>query len=669
MKEKGEKLHFTSVNYDISLPKVLPDGSSLPCISLIRIGEDTKKLCDLENSYPYVENLIAEANGRPDKKESSQFGNRKSEAGHIQDVMLATQQAQGDILFFLPKDAVLSCFALYAAALAFLENDTDIILFPYTVQRAGITEVVMPLHPEGAARDCMLAIIENNTFQNSVIPYMLIRRNFWQQANTISEKSFSQVWKNLCSLGAKVHTIGFPLLTIYENSVCDNSGEAHTGIEKKQTRIAFVNDIGFSYGAGIAHRRLAKAVAMTGTTLDVMALGLKLSQKEYVKSKKSILERLKKFDPDLVVCGNLHTAHCDNSLLEEMLSNWPVAFCLHDLWLLTGHCTHPGIEKCEKLRTGCDHTCPTRNKYPFIAPKKIAASWQRNRRTLYDRNLLVLANSTWAINEYTRYIPDAPKPCLLKMGCEDRTFTPADKATIRAQLSLNPNDFIVFMTMCDFASPTKGAWEGIATLASLDIPNLKIMCVGWQAQRARKLSDKVIAFDYIDKAEKMAELFQASDLVVSFSHAETLGQTLIEASFCGIPSVAYAVTGLTDAVTHGITGLLCAENPETLAKHVERLYFDEKKRKILSFYSVLHARNTRSLYAEYKSLNDALENSGKLVLHPDKVVRFRLNLLDKNIFWGKIPHPMYPAMKKIAKRILPFKLQNVLRILYHKLLT
>lgn len=70
----------------------------------------------------------------------------------------------------------------------------------------------------------------------------------------------------------------------------------------------------------------------------------------------------------------------------------------------------------------------------------------------------------------------------------------------------------------------------------------------------------------------MPFLFNAADIYVTTATAESFGQTLLEASACAVPVVAFKVGGITDIVVHEESGLLVepASVPDLLAA-IERL--------------------------------------------------------------------------------------------------
>jgi glycosyltransferase involved in cell wall biosynthesis len=81
--------------------------------------------------------------------------------------------------------------------------------------------------------------------------------------------------------------------------------------------------------------------------------------------------------------------------------------------------------------------------------------------------------------------------------------------------------------------------------------------------------------------EELVELYRHAWVVTSASHAEGWGMTLTEAAACGTPAVATRITGHSDAVADGITGLL-ADTPEELTRRLVEVLTDHELRARLS---------------------------------------------------------------------------------------
>jgi hypothetical protein len=109
----------------------------------------------------------------------------------------------------------------------------------------------------------------------------------------------------------------------------------------------------------------------------------------------------------------------------------------------------------------------------------------------------------------------------------------------------------------------------------------------------------------------MSRFYSAADLVVSPSLMETLGQTLVEASASGVPTVAFAGSGTEDAIRDGVNGRLVGEiSAGALATAIRDLKANERLRQDMAFWGPLFARNEFSIHKSYHSFYRAFEEIG-----------------------------------------------------------
>ena len=168
-------------------------------------------------------------------------------------------------------------------------------------------------------------------------------------------------------------------------------------------RVLFLNDVSFQYGAGVAQARQVEGMIALGIETGVLAwspggielghvatrriepdLWLGVREVNHLEGGKSlsddaviagILMEVARFDPTVVIVGNLHAARWPFRLLTALrdIGCRVIAF-LHDAYLFTGRCAYPG--NCQLYLTGCNETCPTATEYPALDPSLIAGAWR-----------------------------------------------------------------------------------------------------------------------------------------------------------------------------------------------------------------------------------------------------------------------------------------------------
>ena len=282
-------------------------------------------------------------------------------------------------------------------------------------------------------------------------------------------------------------------------------------------RITLLNDHGGFYGAGIAHVRLARAMARAGHNITVVSiLDGPWHRSEFPESSKSVLDRVSASKPDLVIVGNLHNANADPLLLQLLSETFPTLVVMHDFWIVTGRCGYTA--KCEKYLTGCDDHCPTPNEYPALPPAEIAEAWLKKRLLLSAENRpALLANSEWtaafarqALAGASVSIQTSPPIEVFRLSFPLDVFRPRNRQACREQLGLPLDRFIVLLP-ASLDDPRKGARALLDALARLELPGMLVVTTGWRAANP-ECPVEVMQLGYISDPHKVALLNSAADV-------------------------------------------------------------------------------------------------------------------------------------------------------------
>ncbi|SDS67692.1 D-inositol-3-phosphate glycosyltransferase [Brevibacterium sandarakinum] len=237
---------------------------------------------------------------------------------------------------------------------------------------------------------------------------------------------------------------------------------------------------------------------------------------------------------------------------------------------------------------------------------------------------------------------DADTVVVARPGVDHELFTPGDQSRARAELGLDPDEFIVlyvgrmqFIKGTDIvvdaisglrennphlASRTRGillgAVSGQMTSAMTGGQASSTIAGGESAssgegsgqdgagltgpsssQYLRDLATAIAAEPSVEvrrpvPAHELVTYYRAADVLLVPSRSESFGLVAAEASASGLPAIASAVGGLPDIVEHGHSGVLIADhNPRHWAMALERLLLDDELRRELSCHSV--DRSTR----------------------------------------------------------------------------
>jgi glycosyltransferase involved in cell wall biosynthesis len=372
----------------------------------------------------------------------------------------------------------------------------------------------------------------------------------------------------------------------------------------ERLRIVFLNDVGFQYGAGGALKRQMASLLLDGHEVSLVAWqpgvlrqppavtgvagfegwrgvhdmhqahkGISADMHRVAK------ERIAAFQPDVVITGNLHGAGWPLELLPDLrsLGAAVVAF-MHDTYFVTGRCAQP--MGCQMFRTGCDATCPTPNEYPRLAPEKIAASWQQRDRIFAQENSVpLIGNSRWTANIAYQRFQDRAVGGFVHLALDHELFAPMSKITVRRLLRVPEGKVVVALGAVDVHDQWKGGPVFHALhQALLKRNDISVILFGGasRAMRSRR------SFGLVTDERMMPFILNAADIFVSTGRAESFGQSLLEASACAAPVVAFDVGAVSEVVVHDETGILVREQKvEGLLDAIDRLVADPDERERL----------------------------------------------------------------------------------------
>ncbi|MGL4305554.1 MAG: D-inositol-3-phosphate glycosyltransferase [Mycobacteriaceae bacterium] len=189
-------------------------------------------------------------------------------------------------------------------------------------------------------------------------------------------------------------------------------------------------------------------------------------------------------------------------------------------------------------------------------------------------------------------------------GADLSLYNPGDQTLARANLKLNPQEFIV--TFVGRIQPLKAPdilLKAAAQLITLqpELP-LRVLVVGGPSgsglERPQALMElaqslgisEQVTFLPPQPAQVLVDVYRASDIVVVPSYSESFGLVAIEAQACGIPVIAAEVGGLGVAVRNELTGLLVPSHRiEQWANAIDLLVHNNEKRSLMQHEAPVHA--------------------------------------------------------------------------------
>ncbi|MDB5648445.1 glycosyltransferase [Methylobacterium sp.] len=485
---------------------------------------------------------------------------------------------------------------------------------------------------------------------------LLLSRTLVQRAGGFDPEApypVADLWRRLVRQGARLARVGRPVFL-------QHAAEDHVAAMPPGLSIAMLTDFGYSGGAGIGHRRLADALAHGGHHVSHLTLGTEspAAAAEWTERFPRAEARIAAGGFDLILAGNLHGATRSTDILERLGRSAPVAVVLHDLFPLTGRCAFPG--DCAVIAQGCDARCPSPTAYPQLAPTQIAAAFAHKRAVLAGSHApLLLGNSRWTEATARRLAPAGTRIDRITLAFPTGVFRPGDRADLRRQLGLPPDDVLVMFAAVIADAPGKGAAELAAILRRIAGPGIGFVAVGRLDDPAAFGLANLVAAGPIGNEETLARWYGACDVYVTASRNETLGQTPVEAALCGTPTVAYRSTGLTTAVIDGVSGHLTDVGPEALEAALRTLIADAPARRRLGALGRIAVEARHSHAAALMRLNDVLvaqgilppgAGTGRIRFAPEMLAQFACARERAPGRSGTVPAPSRPAVR-LARRL------------------
>lgn len=673
----------------LSLPQTLPNGERWPLISIVtptfnqgRFLEETI-LSVQRQDYPRLEHIVidggsTDSTGQILARHRDSFSAFVSEQdrGQSHAINKGMALAGGEILTWLNSDDMLAPGALGAIAMGFSTSKADLVAGMAHLRSGNRTNTIhlTSCEPGPLPLDRLLDLEAGwNAGQFFFQPEVMFSRAAWERAGGHLREDLYysmdyDLWVRMAQWGARLHVIGRPVawfriheeqktsekekvqseLKEYVDAYCREhslvpASRSTPATHRASLRIVMLNDHGYQFGAGIAHRRTAESLARAGHDVHALAfrpdpghrgIPTKLTGEE-------VLQGVQAINPDLIIAGNIHSASQEAWHLGVLAEQYPVLSVLHDFWMLTGRCSYP--KPCEKYLTGCDETCPTADEYPRLDPPLIAGAWEQKQHLLFgDNGLALLANSEWMRKQALETLaargpgrPHVPVASFRLSFPLDR-FRPRDRRASRKDLGL-PEDRFLMLLAAPLNDERKRARAALAAAESLGLENLTVVSLGVAVQE-ESFSVDVLRPGQIDDEEILATYYAAADIAVVPSDQETFGQVFLEAAACGTPAIGVRGSGVQEALIDGVTGILVDEgSPDALAAAILALYRRPDLRAAMGAWSRLYVENEWSPEAAYYHLFqawrelrwlDRLQLQARIWFRDDVVSAPKVNLLE-----------------------------------------
>lgn len=286
----------------------------------------------------------------------------------------------------------------------------------------------------------------------------------------------------------------------------------------------------------------------------------------------SLIDEIKKFDPDIIHLHNIHGYYLNVKTLFEFLKeyNKPIVWTLHDCWAFTGHCAYFDFAKCEKWKSGC-FDCPQKGTYPASVFMDNSEKNYNEKKRLFTspEKIHFVTPSNW-LAELTKqsYLGKYPVSVIYN-GIDLNKFKP-----IQSDFKKKNNiDKKMVLGVASIWEERKGLADFIKLSENLP-EDYKIVLVGLSKGQIASLPDGVLGIERTNSVEELAQIYSAADVFVNPTYEDNFPTTNIEALACGTPVITYKTGGSAEAITEKCGTAVPKGDVQTLMKAVCEMSFN-----------------------------------------------------------------------------------------------
>ncbi len=238
--------------------------------------------------------------------------------------------------------------------------------------------------------------------------------------------------------------------------------------------------------------------------------------------------------------------------------NKPIIFFMHDMWTITGGCHHSF--ECTKYASGCQNC----QMFPSNKRRDLSYKEFNKKINLYSKfdNLYFVSPSTWLYDCAKKSLLTKNKPVFyISNVIDNRIFKRFDKKVAKQILNLNPNDTIIAFGAITVNSPYKG-WnylqKALQMLYEQNFRNISVLIFGsgFNQEISDSIPFKTKFMGYLKDDYSAVIVYNAADIFIAPSLAETFGYVILESLLCGTPVVTFNVGGIPDLIKHKENGYM-----------------------------------------------------------------------------------------------------------------
>lgn len=303
-----------------------------------------------------------------------------------------------------------------------------------------------------------------------------------------------------------------------------------------------------------------RGISLIRPILDTLPLGLYRNRKRIIFSPSILPDRLAykaaAENPDLI---HLHWV-CNGFLGIKTLNHFkkPLVWTLHDMWAFTGGCHYN--EGCGRYKDSCGN-CPQLGSQKQNDLSRWV--WRRKKRAWQGLNITVVTPSRWLAEcAKTSSLFKGCRVEVIPNGLDTELYKPIDKHIARGIWNLPENKKLILFGAMDATGDKRKGFQyfepALKTLATSALRE-KVELVVFGSSKPANPPNFGLKTHYLGQLHddvSLALLYAIADVFVAPSVQDNLPNTVMEATACGTPCVAFNIGGMPDMIEHEKNGYL-----------------------------------------------------------------------------------------------------------------
>ncbi len=319
----------------------------------------------------------------------------------------------------------------------------------------------------------------------------------------------------------------------------------------------------------------------------------------------SLVNKIKKFGPDIIHLHNLHEFCISLPILFRYIkkNNINVIWTFHDCWAFTGHCMYFDNPYCTKWQNGCEN-CPRGKILPRSRVSNSKNIWQKKLKIFSDiENFTVVTPSNWLSGLVEQSFFKNYPIKVINNGINLDIFKPTESDFRK---KYNCEDKYILLGVAFGWEKRKGLDVFIELSKRLD-DKFQIVLVGTNEKTDELLPENIISIHKTQNQKELAEIYSAADLFVNPTREENYPTVNMESIACGTPVLTFETGGSPEIPNETCGSVVQKDDINALYNEIIRIY----KEKPFSREACLKRAESFDMNIKFEEYVDLFEESKK----------------------------------------------------------